>query len=317
MPLSLSETQAVLGIANFLYPFLPGKPHPFTDQRISFAGIAYELGLENFWQGGSKLPAITALLENTLERKRDVFCSLILEIVRRGIKYRDGKRKPITREEIEILNELIFEVKFKIPKLWDKNFLKSLPSQSQKATNDQPQNKQNITQDKRKELINDLMQIGQLPPQERGFSFERFLNKLFEVFNLKPRSSFRLTGEQIDGSIELDGETYLIEAKWESKQTAEQDLLSFHGKIKGKAAWSRGIFISYNGFTEESLTAFSKGRPTNLITFNAQDLYFILEGYKDLYLNLDAAIRVKVRYAAETGNIGMPVQSLLRNRELK
>jgi len=30
--------------------------------------------------------------------------------------------------------------------------------------------------------------------QSRGFAFERFLNELFECFNLEPRSSFRLTG---------------------------------------------------------------------------------------------------------------------------
>lgn len=69
MSLSLSETQAIQRIANHLYSFLPGQPHPFANQRISFAGIAYKLGLKDSWMGGSKLPAITSLLENTLEKK--------------------------------------------------------------------------------------------------------------------------------------------------------------------------------------------------------------------------------------------------------
>ena len=30
-----------------------------------------------------------------------------------------------------------------------------------------------------------------------------------------PRGSFRLIGEQIDGSFHLEGETYLLEAKWQ------------------------------------------------------------------------------------------------------
>jgi len=148
-------------------------------------------------------------------------------------------------------------------------------------------------------------------PHDRGFAFESFLNELFRAFQLNPRSSFRLTGEQIDGSLELDGETYLIEAKWEGKQIGEHELLTFYGKISGKATWSRGIFISYSGFTKDGLTAFSKGRPTNLITLTAQDLYFILEGYEELYLNLDNAIRIKVRYAAETGDISIPIYNLL------
>lgn len=130
MTLSLVEMQAIQQIANHLYSFLPGKAHPFADQEISFAGIAEELGLKDFWIGGSKLPAITTLLENTLDKKREVFCQLILEIVRRGIKYRNNKGQPITREDIEKLNGLVLKVNFKIPELWDRNFLNTLPSSS-------------------------------------------------------------------------------------------------------------------------------------------------------------------------------------------
>ena len=113
MSLTLKETQTLAEISEFLYSFLPGQPHPFADQGISFAGIARELSLGKFWQGGSKQPAINALLENTLDLTREKFCPLILEIVRRGIKYRGGKGSPITREDIQTLNELILEVGFK------------------------------------------------------------------------------------------------------------------------------------------------------------------------------------------------------------
>ena len=42
-------------------------------------------------EGGSKLPAITTLLESTLETRRDLFCNLISEIVRKGLIYRNNK----------------------------------------------------------------------------------------------------------------------------------------------------------------------------------------------------------------------------------
>ena len=89
MPLSLSESQAVNELASFLYELLPGKPHPYADQTISFAGVANSVNLGGYWIGGSKLPAITALLERTLEERRDRFCDLILGIVRKGIFYRN------------------------------------------------------------------------------------------------------------------------------------------------------------------------------------------------------------------------------------
>lgn len=310
MGLSLTETKAIQQIADLLYLYLPGQPHPFADQRISFAGVAYEYGLKDFWQGGSKLPAITAFLENTLERKRDVFCSVILEIVRRGIKYRGNKGQPISREEIEKLNELILKVRFKLPELWDKDFLDSLPSSKQQKTSEPPQEKE-VTEEKRKELVDRLLSIEKLSPQERGFAFERFLNEMVEAFKLNPRNSFRLVGEQIDGSLELDGEIYLVEAKWESKPIGLQDLLYFHGKVTGKATWSRGLFISYSGFTEDALIAFLKGRATNLITLSAQDLYFVLNGIEGIHLDLDVAIKIKVRHAAETGDVGISAYDIL------
>jgi len=303
MSLSLKETQTLAGISEFLYSFLPGQAHPFADQRISFAGIAHELGLGKFWQGGSKQPAINALLENTLDLKRERFCPLILEIVRRGIKYRGSKGSPITKENIQILNELILEVGFKIPELWDESFLASLP----RETVEQVEASTEIVSERLEELRGAFLLLEKLPPQQKGFEFERLLNELFNTFGLQPRGSFRLQGEQIDGSLDFENHTYLIEAKFQTKPVGQEDLLVFRGKVEGKATWSRGIFISISGFTEDGLAAFSRGRPTNLIAINGQDLYFILDGQ----MPLDKAIRLKARRAAETGEVMVPVQQLL------
>ena len=290
-------------ISEFLYSFLPGKAHPFADQRISFAGIAHELGLEKLWQGGSKLPAINALLENTLDLRREKFCPLILEIVRRAIKYRGNKGSPVMREDILSLNKLLSEVGFKIPELWDESFLASLPRQLV----EQVETNKEIATERLKELRDMLLSIEKLQPQQKGFEFERLLNELFDVFGLQPRGSFRLQGEQLDGSLDFENHTYLIEAKFESKPVGQEDLLVFRGKVEGKATWSRGIFISISGFTQDGLAAFSRGRPTNLIAIDGQDLYFILNGQ----MSLDEVIRLKARRAAETGGVMVSVQQLL------
>lgn len=39
--------------------------------------------------------------------------------------------------------------------------------------------------------------------QARGYQFERYLNRLFKDCALEPRESFRIKGEQIDGSFVL------------------------------------------------------------------------------------------------------------------
>jgi len=306
MSLSLSESQAINEIARCLYDFLPGTPHPFADEKISFQGIAEDMDLIMYWQGGSKLPAIKTLLENILDHRRDLFCDLILKIVQRGLKYRNNKGEPITREEIQELNELIKKVEFKIPELWNTDFLDSLPSDKLKLEEDE---NQDIDQQKLENLKKSLMDLVQINGQKRGFAFEKFLKELFDVFGLKPRSSFRLVGEQIDGSLQLDGRTYLIEARWQNKQVGNADLLILRGKVEGKASWSRGLFISYNGFSKDGLEAFSKVGATNIICMDGQDLFFILDGK----ISLIEAIDLKARRAAETGKAFISVFEFDKN----
>lgn len=152
-----------------------------------------------------------------------------------------------------------------------------------------------------------LIEISKLEPHPRGFAFEKFLNDLFDVHKLAPRGSFRLTGEQIDGSFEINSDTYLLEAKWQSKQTSQDDLLVFRGKVESKSTWTRGLFISDSGFTEDGLIAFSKGKATNIVGMTGQDLFFVLSGE----ISLQEAILLKVRRAAETGEFYVSVYELI------
>ena len=302
MPLSLKEIQAISEIAEILYRFLPGKPHPFAAADISFPGVANRLGLSKYWSGGSKKPAIIQLLERTLDYRRDQFCNLIVEVVKMGIIYLSNKGEPITRDEVIKLNQLITQINFKIPELWDPAFLESLPLS-------QPIEKKvsSLVDQKAIETLKiDLIELTNLDAQKRGFAFEKFLNEMFAIYDLDPRSSFRNIGEQIDGSFQIGTDVYLVEAKWQNKQIDQSELLIFHGKVEGKSKWSRGLYISYSGFTPDGLTAYSKGRSTNIIGMDSQDLYFILNG--DMTL-VDAMNR-KARRAAETGEFFVSVYTL-------
>lgn len=147
-----------------------------------------------------------------------------------------------------------------------------------------------------KELKAKLIEISQLQPHPRGYAFERFLRDLFEANGLSPRASFKLIGEQIDGSFELNSDTYLLEAKWTSGQIGVSDLHSFHGKLDQKAAWSRGLFISESGFTDDGLAAFGKGK--RVICMDGLDLYEML----DKNLSFGEVVSKKARRAAESGN---------------
>ena len=155
-------------------------------------------------------------------------------------------------------------------------------------------------------LRNRMNLLHALMPQKRGFEFEVFLNELFYVFGLAPRGSFRLVGEQIDGSFQLGQDVYLVEAKWENHKTNESDLMSFSGKVEGKALWSRGLFISYSGFTDDGLEAFARGKPTRIICMDGFDLAGILNHN----LILSEIINRKMRRAGETNQAFVSVRDI-------
>lgn len=140
-----------------------------------------------------------------------------------------------------------------------------------------------------------LIELSALEPQPRGYAFEAWLTNAFDGFGMQAREPFRLRGEQIDGSFQLQGETYLVEAKWHSAQIGVADLHAFHGKVEQKAAWARGLFISNSGFTPDGLVAFGKAK--RVICMDGFDLFETL----DRELPLDQVIDRKARRAAETG----------------
>lgn len=302
MALSLKESQAVIELANILYDFLPANPHPSANPALSFPGVAQKLGLQNFWQGGSKRPAVTTLLTHTLENQRGKFCPLILEIVKTSFTYRANKT-PISREEIISLNSAVLRIGFKIPDLWENDFLNGLPSTSKASESKvEPDKKVDISH-----LSIGFLEILNLEPHRRGFAFEKFLKDVFAAFNLSPNSSFRLVGEQIDGSLQLDSDTYLIEAKWTQSPIGQSELLVFQGKVEAKSTWSRGLFISYSGFSEDGLHAFARGRSTNIISLTGEDIHFVLTGK----IALPELLRGKARKAAETGDFHIRAYDLI------
>jgi hypothetical protein len=150
----------------------------------------------------------------------------------------------------------------------------------------------------------DLVQITSLSPQARGYAFERFLKELFDAFGLTAHDPFRLRGEQIDGSFQLASEIYLLEAKWHGQPIGVAELHTFHGKIEQKATWTRGLFVSNSGFTEDGIAAFGRGK--RVICMDGLDLYEML----DREIPLNQVLDRKVRRAAETGAPFLRVRDL-------
>jgi|SRR5579862_1801985 len=139
-----------------------------------------------------------------------------------------------------------------------------------------------------------------------GLALEKFLHRLFVLFQLHPRQPFRVTGEQIDGSFELDGHVYLVESKWEQSPLPEADLLVFGGKIEKKSTFTRGVFIALNGISNEARHAITQGKAPSFFVMDGHDLMMVLNEA----ISLSEFLRRRVRLLAEEGRVCAPFSEL-------
>ena len=142
--------------------------------------------------------------------------------------------------------------------------------------------------------------------QARGYLLETFLADLFEHERLEPRGSFKLVGEQIDGSFQWRSRTSLVEAKWVKQPVAGADFGAFNYKIEGKSADTRGLFISINGYSLEAIAGMNAKGALKFVCIDGAHIMRALITEAGL-----CAILERVwRHADETGEAYLPVTKL-------
>lgn len=142
--------------------------------------------------------------------------------------------------------------------------------------------------------------------QNRGYRLEIILRKLFDLFDLDSKASFKIEGEQIDGAFTFDSVDYLFEAKWQSELVRANDLDSLASKVQRKLDNTLGLFLSINGFSPDGIRAHSSGRKV-LLLMDGSDIMAVLEGR----IELPELLRRKRRHAAQTGEIYLRYQDML------
>lgn len=142
--------------------------------------------------------------------------------------------------------------------------------------------------------------------QKRGYLLEELLKELFELFDLDPKASFKIIGEQIDGGFSFEGFDYLFEAKWHNEYVHADALDSLASKVARKLDNTLGLFLAINGFSSDGVTAHSTGRKVVLL-MDGSDLAAVLEGR----IELPDLLRRKKRHASNTGDIYLKYKDMV------
>lgn len=139
--------------------------------------------------------------------------------------------------------------------------------------------------------------------QQRGYQLEKFLTKLFLLYDLDPKGSFKIYGEQIDGTFTFDGTDYLLEAKWK-QQVNRGELASFCYKVDSKLKIAMGLMVSMEGLTKEAIAPEFK----SIIIMDGADINAVIENR----VSLPDLLYKKRRKANETGKIYVNIYELLK-----
>lgn len=151
-------------------------------------------------------------------------------------------------------------------------------------------------------LRDSFLQLVQLTPgtnadrQDRGYKLERLLADLFRAYDMEYRPSYKVAGEQIDGSFHFRG----------LGTPSAGDLLTFKAKVDGKIESTRGIFTAMAGYDDdvlEHVIKTARGSRNNVILFSGRDVTLLFEGN----VGLEDALTAKIDAAEQEGRMWHPL----------
>lgn len=137
-----------------------------------------------------------------------------------------------------------------------------------------------------------------------GYAFQNWFYDFLTFSEVEHRRPYNTGGRQIDGSITVDGTTYLIELKFTITQAGGPDIDIFRGKVESKADNTMGLFLSMAGYSSVAVKEAS-GKKSTLLLLDASHMYLILTGGMHC---LDVVRRVR-RHASQTGEAYLPASS--------
>ena len=142
----------------------------------------------------------------------------------------------------------------------------------------------------------------ELGKQESGYSFQAWFYDVADYHEVVNRRPYVSNGRQIDGSVTVDGTTYLVELKFTREQSGATDIDSLHKKVTSKADNTMGIMISISGYSSTAISEAS-GPKTPLLLLDHNHIYLLLSGS----VTLEELVCRARRHSSQTGEAYLPV----------
>lgn len=137
--------------------------------------------------------------------------------------------------------------------------------------------------------------------QQGGYDFQDWFFDLLDFAEITNRRPYVSNGRQIDGSLTIEGTTYLAELKFTKSQSSSTDIDSIKAKVESKADNTMGIMVSISGYSSVAISEAS-GKKTTLLLLDASHIYLYLIGSIKFS---EILMRIR-RHASQTGESFLP-----------
>jgi len=253
---------------------------------------------------------IVTLLVNYLARNQDIYQNDLLRLMSEVVKIEDFShlsRLEDGAEKVKKAKESVNALRTLVKDHFDLIDEQRISEERRKAAHEKMLRNQGV-RDRLKEIEKDYLElISSTNSQQRGFTLERILRELFTLFDLDPKASFRITGEQIDGAFTFDNTDYILEAKWQQEPVGTRELDSLYSKLARMTLENTlGLFLSINGYSDDAVKAHSSGRRL-MILMDGSHLMAVIEARIDL---MQLLLRMR-RHASQTGNIYLRIHEIM------
>jgi hypothetical protein len=253
---------------------------------------------------------IVTLLVNNLARSEDIYQNDLLRLMSEVIKIEDFShlsRLEDGAEKVRIARESVNALRTLAKAHFDLLETQRTSEEKRRVAYEKMLRNQGV-RDRLKEIEKDYLGlISSTNPQQRGFALERVLRDLFTLFDLDPKASFRIVGEQIDGAFTFGNTDFILEAKWQQEPVGTRGLDSLYSKLSRMTLENTlGLFLSINGYSSDAVKAHSSGRRL-MILMDGSHLMAVIEGRIDL---VQLLLRMR-RHASQTGNIYLKIQDIM------
>jgi len=252
------------------------------------------------WSENTKYESVSQIIDR-MAKRQDIYQTDLLKLIQESGNFNDFSHLNMWDNP----EEKIKKAKKAVEKLRDQtkgyfDIIEELKKAENARSSNQAKIRESISyQQKLEDLKKAFFEIAiNENHQKRGYQLEKFLNELFYFFDLDPKNSFKIVGEQIDGAFTFDNNDYLLEAKWQKKLIDAQDLYGFGGKIQGKLKNTLGLYLSLEGFSNEC-TKTENPSVKAIILMDGADLMQVLEGR----IKLTDMLYIKRRHASQTGEV--------------